>query len=53
MFFILTSSCARYLPKRRGYSSVSNNRGMSPTGLSRQPEDANRLIDELDEEWNE
>ncbi|KAF2757936.1 mannose 6-phosphate receptor domain-containing protein [Pseudovirgaria hyperparasitica] len=49
MFIILTSSCARFMPSRRGYSRVSLNGGR-PRGHS---EDENRLIDSLDEEWND
>ncbi|KAK0630875.1 mannose-6-phosphate receptor binding domain-containing protein [Bombardia bombarda] len=48
-FIILTSSCARFLPSRRGYRSLS----ISPNGRSRNREDENRLIDQLDEEWDD
>ncbi|TPX13837.1 uncharacterized protein E0L32_005781 [Thyridium curvatum] len=48
-FIILTSSCARMLPSRRGYHSVSR----SPNGRSRNRDDENRLIDSLDEEWDD
>ncbi|KAK3368595.1 mannose-6-phosphate receptor binding domain-containing protein [Podospora didyma] len=48
IFIITTSSCAQFLPSRRGYSSIS------PTnGRSRNREDENRLIDQLDEEWDD
>lgn len=50
-FIIITSSCTRFLPSRRGYSSLSissNGRGM---GRSREDED--RLIGQLDEEWDD
>ncbi|KAI9695512.1 MAG: Cation-independent mannose-6-phosphate receptor CI-MPR [Candelina mexicana] len=51
IFIILTSSCARFLPSRRGYSRVSAN---SSGGRGRSaPEDENRLIDQLDEEWDD
>ncbi|KAG6001286.1 hypothetical protein E4U21_004523 [Claviceps maximensis] len=47
MFFILFSSCARCLPGRRGYSHLS-------TGSRHRNSDAeNRLIDQLDEEWDD
>jgi len=52
MFIIGTSSCARLLPSRRGYISVSAN-GNGPRGRSGRPEDENRLIDQLDEEWDD
>ncbi|KAK3331732.1 mannose-6-phosphate receptor binding domain-containing protein [Cercophora scortea] len=46
-FVILTSSCARFLPSRRGY------RNLSPAGRNRNRDDENRLIDQLDEEWDD
>ncbi|OCL10616.1 mannose 6-phosphate receptor domain-containing protein [Glonium stellatum] len=55
MFIILTSSCARCIPsfRSRGYSRVSlgddNGRGR---GRGRN-DDENRLIDQLDEEWED
>lgn len=49
VFVILTSSCARFLPSRRGYHTLS----ISPNGRSRNREDENRLIDQLDEEWDD
>ncbi|KAK0712005.1 mannose-6-phosphate receptor binding domain-containing protein [Lasiosphaeris hirsuta] len=49
VFIILTSSCARFLPSRRGYRTLS----ISPTGRNRNREDENRLIDQLDEEWDD
>ncbi|KAK0718451.1 mannose-6-phosphate receptor binding domain-containing protein [Lasiosphaeria miniovina] len=49
IFIILTSSCARFLPSRRGYRSLS----ISPNGRQRNREDENRLIDQLDEEWDD
>ncbi|OHE91692.1 hypothetical protein CORC01_12983 [Colletotrichum orchidophilum] len=48
MFIIATSSCAQLLPGRRGYSHLSG----SPS-RSRNREDENRLIDQLDEEWDD
>ncbi|EON63430.1 hypothetical protein W97_02657 [Coniosporium apollinis CBS 100218] len=51
-FIILTSSCANLLPSRRGYSRVSLN-GDNSRGRGRQAEDENRLIDQLDEEWDD
>lgn len=51
MFIILTSSCARFLPSRRGYSRVSLGRDHARGG--RRNEDENRLIDNLDEEWDD
>nr|POF15162.1 putative mannose 6-phosphate receptor-like protein [Quercus suber] len=53
---ILTSSCARLLPSRRGYSRVNGNIGQgSGRGRGRgEGSDAeNRLIDELNEEWDD
>ncbi|PSN67807.1 mannose 6-phosphate receptor domain-containing protein, partial [Corynespora cassiicola Philippines] len=51
MFVILTSSCARFLPSRRGYSRVSMGHDSGRRG--RRNEDENRLIDNLDEEWDD
>lgn len=51
MFIILTSSCARCLPSRRGYSRVSLGQDHGRRG--RRNEDENRLIDNLDEEWDD
>lgn len=50
-FIIMTSSCARFLPSRRGYSSLS----ISPNGrgMGRSREDEDRLIGQLDEEWDD
>ncbi|TVY83617.1 putative mannose 6-phosphate receptor-like protein [Lachnellula suecica] len=55
IFIIGTSSCARFLPSRRGYSalSVSANGNGASRGRGRGPEDENRLIDQLDEEWDD
>ncbi|KXH38131.1 hypothetical protein CSAL01_09525 [Colletotrichum salicis] len=48
MFIIATSSCVQLLPGRRGYSHLS---GSPSRGRNR--EDENRLIDQLDEEWDD
>ncbi|OAA64389.1 vacuolar sorting receptor [Niveomyces insectorum RCEF 264] len=48
LFIILTASCARCLPQPRGYRSLAH----SPTGRSSR-DDENRLIDQLDEEWED
>ncbi|CAK7231892.1 Cation-independent mannose-6-phosphate receptor CI-MPR [Sporothrix curviconia] len=44
---ILTSMCTRFLPQRQGYRTLST----SPNGRNR--DDENRLIDQLDEEWED
>ena len=49
MFIILTSSCSRFMPSRRGYRTLS----ISPNGRGRNRDDENRLIDQLDEEWDD
>ncbi|ELR10072.1 Cation-independent mannose-6-phosphate receptor CI-MPR [Pseudogymnoascus destructans] len=52
-FTILTSSCARCLPGRRGYNSLPGlGNGSVARGMGR-PDDENRLIDQLDEEWDD
>lgn len=51
IFVILFSSCARFLPRRRGYSRLSLNGNGNARG--RDSEDQNRLIDELDESWDD
>ncbi|KAF6836679.1 vacuolar sorting receptor [Colletotrichum plurivorum] len=48
MFIIATTSCAQLLPGRRGYRHLS---GSPSRGRNR--EDENRLIDQLDEEWDD
>lgn len=48
MFIIATSSCGRLIFKRRGYHHID---GSPRRGRSR--EDENRLIDQLDEEWDD
>lgn len=49
IFLILTSSCLHLLPYQQGYRSLST----SPSGRSRSRDDENRLIDQLDEEWDD
>ncbi|MCJ1386563.1 Cation-independent mannose-6-phosphate receptor CI-MPR [Xylographa soralifera] len=51
MLIILTSSCARLLPSRKGYNQLPTHtaRGRGAT----RAEDENRLIDQLDEEWDD
>ncbi|KAK4153569.1 mannose-6-phosphate receptor binding domain-containing protein [Chaetomidium leptoderma] len=49
LLVILTSSCARLIPSRRGYHTLSG----SPNGRHRNRDDENRLIDQLDEEWDD
>jgi len=52
---ILTSSCTRFLPRRRGYSRMptsANGNGNGRAGGNR-ADDENRLIDQLDEEWDD
>jgi len=51
MFIILTSSCARFMPARRGYSRVSLGQDSGRRGGRNEDED--RLIDNLDEEWDD
>lgn len=49
-FVMVTASCSRLLPSRRGYHYVSG----SPSGRGRSNrEDENRLIDQYDEEWED
>ncbi|KAI9836145.1 MAG: hypothetical protein M1837_003454 [Sclerophora amabilis] len=52
-FIILTSSCARLIPQRRGYSTLSASGANGGVRRSSRNEDENRLIDQLDEEWEE
>ncbi|KAL9027952.1 MAG: hypothetical protein Q9196_003603 [Gyalolechia fulgens] len=50
IFIILTSSCSRLLPRRQGYNQLpSSGRG----GRGSRADDENRLIDQLDEEWDD
>lgn len=56
MFVILFSSCARFMPGRKGYSRVGSNfnNGSSAGRRGRSnSDDENRLIDQLDEEWED
>ncbi|CAK1355109.1 putative mannose 6-phosphate receptor-like protein [Cercospora beticola] len=55
IFIILTSSCTRYTPSRRGYHRVGQNGGMGGNGRARgdSADAENRLIDSLDEDWND
>ncbi|KAL8670560.1 MAG: hypothetical protein Q9168_004908 [Polycauliona sp. 1 TL-2023] len=46
---ILTSSCARLLPRRQGYNQLPSN----GRGRGSRADDENRLIDQLDEEWDD
>jgi hypothetical protein len=51
---ILTSSCTRFMPSRRGYTRVNGGIGGPGSGRSaRDSEAENRLIDELNEEWDD
>ncbi|RFU26819.1 hypothetical protein B7463_g9520, partial [Scytalidium lignicola] len=53
-FIIATSSCARFLPSRRGYNTLSTSaNGNGRGGRRSRAEDENRLIDQLDEEWDD
>jgi len=50
------SSCTRFLPSRRGYQRVNENLNGSGYGRGRGRSDSdaeNRLIDELNEEWDD
>jgi cation-dependent mannose-6-phosphate receptor len=51
MAVILTSSCSRFLPSRRGYGRVALNNDSRGRGVH--ADDENRLIDQLDEEWDD
>ncbi|KAK5000103.1 hypothetical protein LTR28_013173, partial [Elasticomyces elasticus] len=53
IFIILTSSCARFLPSRRGYSRVGANSAVGRGRGRQNSDDENRLIDQLDEEWDD
>ncbi|KAL9044588.1 MAG: hypothetical protein Q9214_002285 [Letrouitia sp. 1 TL-2023] len=50
LIVILTSSCARVLPRRQGYSHLPP---LGRGGRSSRADDENRLIDQLDEEWDD
>ncbi|CAM1505204.1 Fc.00g108410.m01.CDS01 [Cosmosporella sp. VM-42] len=49
MLVIALASCTSRFPSRRGYSHLNS----SPTRRARDAEAENRLIDQLDEEWND
>ncbi|KAK9422959.1 putative Autophagy-related protein 27 [Seiridium unicorne] len=51
MFIAATSSCAKFLPNRRGYHYLSGS--PSRTRQTRDREAENRLIDQYDEEWDD
>lgn len=51
VFVILTSSCARLLPRRQGYNQLPGSGGRG--GRGGRADDENRLIDQLDEEWDD
>ncbi|CAK4030627.1 mannose 6-phosphate receptor [Lecanosticta acicola] len=56
LFIILTSSCARFMPSRRGYSRVNGGFGGAGSGRRARGDSSdaeNRLIDELNEEWED
>lgn len=59
MVTILFSSCARRMPSFNrafnsgGYHRVGNSPSTAGRGRGRTPDDENRLIDQLDEEWDE
>jgi cation-dependent mannose-6-phosphate receptor len=50
MFVIATSSCARRFPTFGGYRHL-NSGGIS--SRNRDPDAENRLIDQLDEDWDD
>lgn len=51
VFVIATSSCSRFLPSRKGYSRVGASGNIGRRGRH-DSDDENRLIDQLDEEWD-
>ncbi len=53
MFIILTSSCGRMLPRQRGYRSLAGANGSAGALRGNRSDDENRLIDQLDEEWED
>ena len=53
MTTILLSSCSRFVPSRRGYNRLSQNHYGGSRGRGRDSDDENRLIDQLDEEWED
>ncbi|KAF4555692.1 Mannose-6-phosphate receptor-like protein [Elsinoe fawcettii] len=58
IFVIATSSCARFFPSRQGYNRLGAN-GFTGSGNGNgrrgrnDSDDENRLIDQLDEEWDD
>ncbi|KAL8810664.1 MAG: hypothetical protein Q9223_002240 [Gallowayella weberi] len=49
VFIILTSSCGRLLPRRQGYNQLPSH----GRGRGSRADDENRLIDQLDDEWDD
>lgn len=49
IIIILTSSCSRLMPRRQGYNQLP----ASGRGRGSRADDENRLIDQLDEEWDD
>ena len=52
IIIILGSSCARIIPRSKGYNQLPTHNGLGGRGSTR-AEDENRLIDQLDEEWDD
>ncbi|KAI4177127.1 MAG: hypothetical protein LQ343_000609 [Gyalolechia ehrenbergii] len=50
ILIILTSSCSRLMPRRQGYNQLP---GSGRGGRGSRADDENRLIDQLDEEWDD
>ena len=50
ILIILFSSCSRLFPRRRGYNQLPT---YSSRGRGSSRDDENRLIDQLDEEWDD
>ena len=50
ILIILTSSCSRFLPRRKGYNQLPTS---GRNGRGSRSEQENRLIDQLDEEWDD
>ncbi|KAL8871633.1 MAG: hypothetical protein Q9174_002582 [Haloplaca sp. 1 TL-2023] len=50
VFIILTSSCSRLVPRKHGYNQLP---GSGRGGRGSRADDENRLIDQLDEEWDD
>ncbi|KAL8773040.1 MAG: hypothetical protein Q9209_002060 [Squamulea sp. 1 TL-2023] len=49
IIIILTSSCARLIPRRQGYNRLPS----GGRGRGSRADDENRLIDQLDDEWDD